>query len=70
MTHHLRIDEPVGGINWGMKAYGRGYLRAWTEISADKGGDICGQKRRYPPAKPHNGATNFSAYGGHNSVNG
>ena len=34
-------------FNWGMKAYGRGYLRARTEISADKGGDICGQGRRY-----------------------
>ena len=27
---------PVGGINWGMKAYKRGYLRARAEISADK----------------------------------
>ena len=48
---------PVGGINWGMKAYERGYLRARAEISADKGGDICGQKRRYLPAKPHKGLT-------------
>ena len=37
---------PVGGINWGMKAYERGYLRARAEISADKDGDIFGQKRR------------------------
>ena len=44
---------PVGGINWGMKAYKRGYLRARAEISADKDGDIFGQKRRYLPAKPH-----------------
>ena len=38
---------PVGGINWGMKAYERGYLRARAGISADKDGDICGQGRRY-----------------------
>ena len=48
---------PVGGINWGMKAYKRGYLRARAEISADKDGDIFGQKRRYLPAKPHKGLT-------------
>ena len=48
---------PVGGINWGMKAYERGYLRARAEISADKDGNIFGQKRRYLPAKPHKGLT-------------
>ena len=41
-----------------MKAYRQRYLRTRTEISADKDGDICGQKRRYPPAKPHKGLTN------------
>ena len=41
-----------------MKAYRQRYLRTTTEISADKDGDICGQKRRYPPAKPHKGLTN------------
>ena len=41
-----------------MKAYERGYLRARAEISADKDGDICGQKRRYLPAKPPKGLTN------------
>ena len=40
-----------------MKAYERGYLRAGAEISADKDGDIFGQKRRYLPAKPHKGLT-------------
>ena len=40
-----------------MKAYERGYLRARAEISADKDGDIFGQKRRYLPAKPHKGLT-------------
>jgi len=40
-----------------MKAYRQRYLRTRTEISADKDGDICGQKRRYPPAKPHKGLT-------------
>ena len=40
-----------------MKAYRQRYLRTRTEISADKDGDICGQKRRYPPAKLHNGLT-------------
>ena len=30
-----------------MKAYERGYLRVRAKISADKDGDICGQKRRY-----------------------
>ena len=40
-----------------MKAYERGYLRVRAEISADKDGDICGQKRRYLPAKPHKGLT-------------
>ena len=39
-----------------MKAYRQRYLRTRTEISADKDGDICGQKRRY--AKPHKGLTN------------
>ena len=39
----------------GLKAYRQRYLQARTEISADKDGDICGQKRRYLPAKPHNG---------------
>ena len=37
---------PVGGINWGMKAYERGYLRARAGISADKSGDI------YPQSRP------------------
>ena len=41
----------------GLKAYRQRYLQARTEISADKDGDICGQKRRYLPAKPHNGPT-------------
>ena len=41
----------------GLKAYRQRYLQARTEISADKVGDICGQKRRYLPAKPHNGPT-------------
>ena len=41
--------------NWGMKAHGRRYLRARTEISAGQDRDICGQMRRYPPAKPYNG---------------
>ena len=36
---------PVGGINWGMKAYKRGYLRARAEISSDKSGDIYLQSR-------------------------
>ena len=40
-----------------MKAYERGYLRAGAGISADKDGDIFGQKRRYLPAKPHKGLT-------------
>ena len=40
-----------------MKAYERGYLRARAGISADKDGDIFGQKRRYLPAKPHKGLT-------------
>ena len=40
-----------------MKAYERGYLWVRAEISADKDGDICGQKRRYLPAKPHKGLT-------------
>ena len=40
-----------------MKAYRQRYLRTRTEISADKDGDICGQKRRYPPAKLHKGLT-------------
>ena len=40
-----------------MKAYERGYLRIRAKISADKDGDICGQKRRYLPAKPHKGLT-------------
>ena len=40
-----------------MKAYERGYLRVRAEISADKDGDIFGQKRRYLPAKPHKGLT-------------
>ena len=40
-----------------MKAYERGYLRVRAKISADKDGDICGQKRRYLPAKPHKGLT-------------
>ena len=41
----------------GLKAYRQRYLQARTEISADKDGDICGQKRRYLPAKPPNGPT-------------
>jgi len=41
---------PVGGINRGMKGHDQRYLRAKAEISAGKGGDIYGQKRRYPPA--------------------
>ena len=40
-----------------MKAYEWGYLWARAEISADKDGDIFGQKRRYLPAKPHKGLT-------------
>ena len=40
-----------------MLTHGRRYLRAKTEISSDKDGDISGQKRRYPPAKPYNGPT-------------
>ena len=60
---------PVGGINRGMKAYGWRYLRARTEISADEGGDIRGQKRRYPPAKLRNGPTD-KVHIAHNSANG
>ena len=51
---------PVGGINRGMKAYGWRYLR---------GGDIRGQKRRYPPAKLRNGPTD-KVHIAHNSANG
>ena len=36
-----------------MKAYEWGYLWARAEISADKDGDIFGQKRRNLPTKPH-----------------
>ena len=58
-----------------MKAYERGYLRARAEISADKDGDIFGQKRRYLPAKPHKGLTDkvhivVIIHCGHNSANG
>ena len=63
------MSKPVGGINWGMKAHGQRYLRARTEISTDKDRDICGQKRRYPPAKLRNGATD-KVHIGHNSSNG
>ena len=45
-----------------MKAYERGYLRVRAKISADKDGDICGQKRRYLPAKPHKGLTDKVRY--------
>ena len=65
------IPIPIGGINQSMTGHGRRYPRARAEISAGKDGDICGQKRRYPPAdgdicgqkrryppaKPHDGPT-------------
>ena len=45
-------NEPVGGINWGMKPTGgdifgprQRYLRTRTEISLDKSGDIRPQSR-------------------------
>ena len=63
----------------GHETHGRRYLRAKTEISSDKeakteissdkDGDISGQKRRYPPAKPYNGPTD-KVHIGYNSANG
>ena len=53
----------------GYETHGRRYLRAKTEISSDKDGDISGQKRRYPPAKPYNGPTD-KVHIGYNSANG
>ena len=52
----------------GYETHGRRYLRAKTEISSDKDGDISGQKRRYPPSKPYNGPTD-KAHIGYNSAN-
>ena len=34
-----------------------GHENLRAEISSGQDGDICGQKRRYPPAKLHNGLT-------------
>ena len=53
----------------GHETHGRRYLRARTEISSDKDGDISGQKRRYPPAKPYNEPTD-KVHIGYNSANG
>ena len=53
----------------GHEPHGRRYLRAKTKISSDKDGDISGQKRRYPPAKPYNGPTD-KVHIGYNSANG
>ena len=53
----------------GYETHGRRYLRAKTEISSAKDGDISGQKRKYPPAKPYNGPTD-KVYIGYNSANG
>ena len=62
--------KPTGGDIFGpSETHGRRYLRAKTEISSDKDGDISGQKRRYPPAKPYNGPTD-KVHIGYNSANG
>ncbi len=53
----------------GQEVHGQRYLRARAEISADKDGDISGQKRRYPPPKPRDGPTD-KAHMGHSSANG